>query len=149
MITTKTQAKYIEWLSTDEMHQASKKWYSELCFIKDEQLFFDDLIKTYTLQLLEEKKFASNRKVVDALYLSQKRNDELLEIIKTHRNELEILVDGINQPKEEAIYKKEHKELVFIMSEFFIDYQNLKTKLFKLFKAILKAEKDSHLIDKK
>ncbi len=41
MITTKTQAKFVEWLSTDEMYQASKKWYSELSFIKDEQLFFD------------------------------------------------------------------------------------------------------------
>ena len=45
MITTKTQVKYLEWLSADEMYEESKKWLSELSFIKDEHLFFEDIIK--------------------------------------------------------------------------------------------------------
>jgi hypothetical protein len=149
MITTKTQAKLIEWLSSDEMYQASKKWHSELSFIKDEQLFFDGLIKTYTLQLLDKNKFEKNKKSIEALNTSQKKVDELLEIVQTHSNDLEILVDGINQPKEEASYKKEHKGLIIILSEFFIEYKNLKTELFQMIKDILKAEKQRHLINKK
>jgi len=149
MITTKTQVKYIEWLSPNEMHQASKKWYSELCFIRDEQLFFDDLIKTYTLQLLDKNKFESNKETIEALDNSQKRTDELLEIIRTHSNDLEVMVDGINQPKEEARYKREHKGLVLVLSEFFIDYKNLKNALFQIIKDVLKAEKQRHLINKK
>lgn len=149
MITTKTQAKFTEWLSAEEMHQASKKWYSELSFIKDEQLFFDDLIKLYTLQLLNENDFSNNRDIVGILNQSQKRTDELLEIVKTHSNELEIMVDGIDQPEEERNYKKEHRELVFIMSDFFINYKNLKTKLFDVFKHVLKESKKHKRIDNK
>jgi len=149
MITSKTQARFIEWLSSDEMYQASKKWHSELSFIKDEQLFFDGLIKTYTLQLLDKNKFEKNKKFIAALDASQKKVDELLEIVKTHSNDLEILVDGINQIKEEASYKKEHKGLVLVISAFFIEYKNLKTELFQIIKEILKDEKQRHLIDKK
>ena len=87
MITTKTQAKFIEWLCADEMYQASKKWYSELSFIKDEQLFFDGLIKTYTLQLLDKNKFERNKESIELLITSQKKVDELLEIVKIHSND--------------------------------------------------------------
>ena len=149
MITTKTQAKFIEWLNTDEMHHASKKWYSELSFIKDEQLFFEDLIKTYTLQLLDKNKFGRNKDAIDALNKSQKRTNALLEIVKTHSNDLKVLVDGINKQKEIASYKKEHRGLILILSEFFMEYRNLKTELFKIIKDVLKAEKQKHLINKK
>lgn len=149
MITTKTQAKYLELMNATEMHEASRKWYSELSFIKDEQLFFDDLVTTYTLQLLDKNEFANNKEIVDVLNRSQKRNDELLNIVKTHINDLEVLVDNIKQPKEEMGYKKEHKELVKVISEFFIDYKSLKMQLFEIFKGILKAEKQIRLMNKK
>ena len=148
MITTKTQAKYLELMNATEMHQASNKWYSELSFIKDEQLFFDDLVTTYTLQLLEKTEFANNKEIIDVLNRSQKRTDELLNIVRTHNNDLEILVDKIKQPQEEANYKKEHKELLNILSEFFITYKNLKTQLFDIFKGILKDEKQIRLINR-
>ena len=45
METTQTQVRYVEWLSPEEMHKASQSWLSELQFIKDEHLFFEDLIK--------------------------------------------------------------------------------------------------------
>ncbi|NNK40881.1 MAG: hypothetical protein HKP45_09540, partial [Winogradskyella sp.] len=57
MSTFNTNPKMVEWLNADEMHDASKKWLSELEFVADEQLFFDDLIKSYTLQLIDSKYF--------------------------------------------------------------------------------------------
>ncbi|MDO6596127.1 hypothetical protein Q4512_04315 [Oceanihabitans sp. 2_MG-2023] len=148
MITTKTQNKYLELMSASEMHQASKKWYSELSFIKDEQLFLDDLVTTYTLQLINKEEFADTTEIVDVLNRSQKRNNELLNIVRTHTNDLEVLVDNIKQPKEEVGYKKEHKELIKVISEFFIDYKNLKTQLFQIFKNILKDEKQIRLLNR-
>ena len=38
----------MEWLDPNEMHEASLKWMSELKFIRDEQLFLNDLVKAYT-----------------------------------------------------------------------------------------------------
>jgi len=39
METIQTQARYVEWLSAEEMHKGSQEWLSELRFIKDEHLF--------------------------------------------------------------------------------------------------------------
>lgn len=141
MITTKTKLKYIEWISADEMYEESKKWLSELNFIKDEQLFFDDMIKTYTVQLLNTQSFADNKDLVNDLSKSQKRNDALIENVKVHKNEVEILLDGIDQIKEEENYKKEHKNLILLVSDFFNDYKKFKSKLFIVIKEVMKSEK--------
>lgn len=147
MITTKTQVKYLEWLSADEMYEESKKWLSELSFIKDEHLFFEDIIKTYTLQLINDKEFSETKEIVDVLNKSQKRNNLLIESVKTHKNDIKILLDGIDQPKEEENFKKEHKDLIILVSDFFKDYKAIKTHLFRMIKKIMKSEK-LRLIDR-
>ena len=141
--------KYIEWISADEMHEASKKWLSELQFIADEHLFFQDLVKTYRLQLLNTDEFSDTVEIIDVLNRSQKRNNELIKIVRDHENGLEIMVDGINQPKEESTYKSDHKQLVETMSEFYKEYTDLKTQLFQVIKSGIKKEKQEHLLDNK
>mgnify|MGYP006896885623 FL=1 len=64
-----------------------------------------------------------------------------MESVKVHKNNIEILLDGIDQIKEEADYKKEHKELIIVVSDFYKDYKNLKTELFKIIKKIIKSKK--------
>lgn len=141
-----TNPKYIEWLSAEEMHEVSKHWFTDLKFIADEQQFFQDLIKNYTLQLIDKRVFADTKATIDALEKSIKRNTDLLEAVKTHENDLEILVDGIDQPKEEMAYKKEHRGIASLMSAFFIEYQTLKTHLFQIIKEALKKEKQKRLL---
>jgi hypothetical protein len=142
----KTQAKYVEWLSAHEMHQATNNWISELEFIKDEQFFFDDLIKSYTLQLLDSIHYNASKKLVEQLSQFQKDTNKLLEIVKTHRNELYIVVDGKDQLKDEAGYRKEHKTLLIKLAEFMYEYTLLKSKLFKNIKDILKERKQKSLL---
>jgi hypothetical protein len=149
METTQTNPKYVEWLSAEEMHKGSKEWLSQLEFIKDEHLFFEDLIKTYTLQLLLPKKFAHNKQVIDALNESQKRNDLLIEAVKIHKNELQIMVDGINQIKKEEAYKKDHTVLIIEFSNFLKHYRSLKLELFGIIKNIKKEGKARRLLDRK
>ncbi|WP_298895286.1 hypothetical protein [uncultured Psychroserpens sp.] len=149
MKTIQTHAHYIEWLSADQMHEASKEWLSELNFIKDEHRFFEDLITTYTSQLIAPKRFSDTKEIIDELYKSQKQNDLLIEVVKTHENELQIMVDGVDQIKEESAYTKAHKGLVDIINEFLKDYKTLKTQLFDLIKNMKREEKQDHQIDKK
>ena len=149
MKTTHTNSKYVEWLSAEEMHEASKEWLSELLFIKDEHLFFEDLIKSYTLQLIEPEKFSDNKEVIDILNRSQKRNNLLIEAIKVHENELQIIVDGVNQLKEEKAYRNSHQGLIKEIKEFQTNYRNLKTQLFDIIKSIKKEDKRNHLLDNK
>lgn len=147
MKTTQAHAKMVEWLSADDMHEASKLWLSELRFAKDEYAFFDDLVKSYTLQLIDTKHFPESQKIIDGLIKIEKKTDLLIEAIKTHENELEIMVDAINQPKEEEAYKREHRNLIVIMSEFQKEYRTFKTKLFKLIKTVIKEGKQKRLLE--
>jgi hypothetical protein len=149
MKTIQTQVKYVEWLSADEMHQASKEWLSELMFIKDEHLFFEDLITSFTSLIIESGKFSDTKEIVDIINKSQKRNNVLIEAVKIHENELEIMVDGIDQLKEERAYTKEHSDLILAISEFTKEYKVIKTQLIDIIKNIKKKEKLRHLIDKK
>jgi len=142
----KTHAKYVEWLSVHEMHQATNNWFSELEFIKDEQIFFDDLIKSYTLQLIESKHYEASKNLVEQLSQFQKDTNKFLGIVKTHRNKLYIMVDGKDQLKNEANYREEHKTLIIKLAEFMHEYTLLKSKLFNNIKEILKELKQKPLL---
>ena len=147
MKTTQKQTRFVEWLSPEEMHYGSQEWLSELQFIKDEHLFFEDLIKSYTLQLISPEKFSHNTEVIDAINRSQKQNNLLIKAIITHKNDLKIMVDGIDQIKEEEAYKKAHRGFIIEVSEYLKYYRLLKTQLFEIIKSIKKEEK-LRLIDK-
>jgi len=146
---TQTSTKYIEWLSAETMHKNSIEWLSDLEFMKDEQLFFDDLIKSYTLQLIDSKYFKESKAIIDTLSKLQKKTYLLIKYAKNHKNDLKIMVDGINQPKEEAAYKNEHRRLIVEINDFVKEYRALKTTLFSLIKNIKREEKWKHLLNEK
>jgi len=146
MKTTERQYKYVEWLSAEAMHDDSRKWLLELKFIKDELLFFDDLIKSYTLQLIDSEHFAESKKFVDRLSKFHKKTDSLLKMVKTHESKLEIMVDGIDQPKEEDSYKEKHRWLITNVDQFLHKYRTFKTQLFGLIKRIIKEQRQKRLL---
>ena len=48
------EGKHTEWLSVERTREISKNWLSDLNFIKDEQLFLEELITSHTQKILEE-----------------------------------------------------------------------------------------------
>ncbi|HLT34358.1 MAG TPA: hypothetical protein VKZ98_11245 [Aquaticitalea sp.] len=146
---TISKTTYVEWLNAEEMHEHVQQWMSELEFANDEFRFLEDLIKTYTLQLIESKQFSDNKEIIDAINRTGKRNHLLLEAIRVHSNELEILMDGIDQPKDEESYKERHRDLILRVKEFLLDYRSLKTQLFSMIQSILKKEKQRLLLDRR
>lgn len=143
----KTNVNYGEWLSAEQMHLDSKEWLSELKFIKDEHHFFEDLVKSFTLQLISPEKFSHNKEIIDALNRSQKKANYFIEAVKVHENDLQIMLDGVNELEKEDAYKKEHKGLITEIAEFKKNYMILKTQLFSILKRIKKEEKQRRLID--
>jgi len=139
--------KYLEWLSASEMHQVTLNWHSELNFIKDELIFFEDLIKSYTLQLINSSHYEKSKQLVDKINTFQKDTNRLLDIVKTHRNSLQILVDGVNQLDKEAAYKNEHKKLVIKLNKFKESYSQFKIIFFKHIKSIIKEDKQKRLLN--
>ena len=149
MKSIQTQAHYTKWLNAEQMHEDSKDWLSELKFIRDEHLFFEDLITTFTMQLVAPDKFSDHKEIIDTLSKSQKRNNSIIEAVETHENNLQIMVDGIDELAKEKAYVKEHKDLILRITDFLKDYKTLKRQLFTIIKNIKKAEKQKRLIDKK
>lgn len=135
----------MEWYSADELHKASQDWLVELEFIKNEQLFFEDLLKSNSPKLIDQYGFEKNSYLIDALKTSQKQNNLLILAIKKHDKNLKIMVDGVDQPEEERLYKKEHRNIMSKINEYLKEYKTLKTQLFSIFKKVFKKEKQKRL----
>jgi len=146
MKTSKTSPKYFEWLSPDVMHEESKKWLSELRFIKDEEHFFEDLVKLFTLKLIDYKNYANTKALINSLKNLRSKNQELINTVVIHEKDLYILLDGKDQLKEEADYKDKHRTLLIAVKHFFKDYRKLKREVFKIVKEIMKNEKRKKLL---
>ena len=135
----------MEWYTPEELHKASMGWLLELEFIKDEHLFFEDLITSFTLQLVGNKGATENQKFIDALKISRKWNNSLIKIIKKHDKNLKLLLDDKDRPDEDEAYKKEHKNIMNELNAFLKDYKALKTQLFSTIKDVLKKDKQKRL----
>lgn len=139
--------KYIEWRSPEELHETSLQWISELKFIKDEQHFLDELIENYTMQLISGKNFETSSVIVNELSLIRKNIDLLLKRLIAHHNELSIVMDDIDQPKEEKEFKEEHRVLLVEVNTYFNSYKEIKRKIFDLIKSIMKQSKQKRLLN--
>lgn len=148
MNTTQKKGTFVPWLSAEDMHNNTLNWLSQLEFAKDEHLFFEDVVKTYIFQLLEPEISSENDALIKEINRSEKRVNLLVEAIKVHRSDLQIMLDSIKKHKEDEHYKKEHRNLTVLVSEFLKDYQTLKFKLFEVIQKILKKNKQHGLIDK-
>ena len=139
--------KYVEWLSPVEMHQATLDWLSELNFVRDEQKFLNDLVKTHTLELTDSAIFEKSRKLVGDIASAEHEVVALMKQVQAHENLLEIMIDDVNQPKMEAAYRDTHKDLTLAVRDYLINYRKLKSNLFGLVSTVLKKEKQKRLLN--
>ena len=142
-----TTTDYVDLYSAEMMHKASRNWLSELQFITDEQHFFDELIRSFTLQLIDSKYFEESKVLIDTLSGLRTRTDQLIKTVRSHENELEIMVDDIDEPEKEEAYRQEHRQLIIGISEFEKTYKAFKTRFFDLIKSILKVQKQGRLLE--
>lgn len=139
--------RYLEWKSPEEMHYSSLQWLSELAFIKDEHLFFEDMLKEYTLPIIESELFSKVKELIDQLEFSNKQSEGLKEKIQSHTNRLGIMIDGVDQPKEEKEYKEEHRALLKEINLFNKKYSDLKKEIFEAVAKALKKQKQKRLLN--
>ena len=138
---------YIEWLSAQEMHEDSKKWCSELKFMKDEQIFLNNLIASNTLKLTDSAFFEESKGVIAEIQQAEKDLTLLFKKVQAHENQLEIMTDEIDQLKMEKAYLETHKELWEGMEEYISSYRAIKTKLFGLVSRVMKKAKQKRLLN--
>ncbi|MCK5442198.1 MAG: hypothetical protein KAJ23_09930 [Maribacter sp.] len=146
MKTKKQIYRYLEWKSPDEMHQTSLEWISELKFIKDEQMFLNDLVRSYTLQITSLGIFEESRILITAISNSELEVGLLLKKVQVHENQLFIMLDDVDQPKMEKAYTETHRDLIFTIDKYVTEYRRLKGSLFKMISEVMKKEKQKRLL---
>lgn len=147
MKTKKQIYRYLEWKSPDEMHQTSLEWISELKFVEDEQMFLNDLVKSYTLQITSLGIFEESRILITAISNSELEVGLLLKKVQVHENQLSIMLDDVDQPKMEKAYTETHRGLIFTIDKYLTEYRRLKGSLFKMISKIMRKEKQKRLLN--
>ncbi len=147
MNTKRNKHSYIEWLSAEEMHETSIQWMSELKFARDEQLFLNDLVKSYTLQLVDSEVFDESKKIIDAVLKAEREVVVLMKKVQSHENLLEIMVNDVDELKMEKAYTETHWELTSEIKKYLTEYRKLKSKLFKLVSKVMKKQKQKRLLN--
>ncbi|WGK64021.1 hypothetical protein [Croceiramulus getboli] len=138
--------KYLEWHSAEEIHEITLRWQSQLDFIKDEQQFLTQLLKEYTLALLSDKDFSSIRSQVELLSGLQQQLPTLRKKIIKHRNDLEVLVDGINEIKRERAFQDRHLLLELKIEHYLKEYKVIKKQLFDVVRQAIKSQRKKRLL---
>ncbi|RDY58187.1 hypothetical protein [Flagellimonas nanhaiensis] len=145
---SKTQNKsYREWFSADELHVESKKWNSELEFAKDEQKFLNNMVKDYTLDIIDANMFNTIKPVVEMLDTLEKDLQKLFKRVRLHENQLQIMVDDVDQKRMENAYLDTHADLKEEVEEYFEQYRDTKTKMFNIVSKVIKKKKQKRLLN--
>ena len=132
-------------IGTLEMHQATSSWISELKFIADVELFFEDLILDNTLAFLDKEHIAKCQKIIDLLKKNQKMGDDLLQLLQVHRNRLQELLDDIKVPNEHETYRNKHFDLAIQTNTLKERNRKLKKELYVVLKKHLKKNKQKKI----
>ncbi|HKL90258.1 MAG TPA: hypothetical protein VJ880_03655 [Allomuricauda sp.] len=147
METKSKKRKFREWFSAEELHEESKKWSSELHFARDEQKFLNQMVKDYTLDIIDSDMFKTIQPVVESLNKSEKDLVDLFKKVQLHGNQLQIMVDQVNQEKMEEAYLETHSELGREVEDFFVKYRDSKTKIFDIVSNVIKRKKQKRLLN--
>lgn len=140
--------RYIEWKTPDEMHFSSVQWKSELNFIKDEHRFFEDMLKEYTMPIIESQLFSRVKELIQQLELSRKEMGKLDTRVNDHTKRLQRLVENVDEPKESRIYRQEHKTILNDVVHFSRQYKRLKKEIFDAVTKAMKQQKQKRLLPK-
>ena len=137
--------KFVQWCSPEELHKSCLDWISHLEFIKIEQVFLNDVIKNYTLNLLEDTLYQKTVRLSNQLQQEEKQIAQLLEKLKIHRNGLMLMLDGVDQIEQEKKYREDHFQLKVEMASYEFDYRCTKEELFDMITVLIKQRKPKQL----
>lgn len=138
--------RYIEWKTPDEMHFTSLQWQSEIGFIQDEHRFFEDMLREYTMPIIESHLFSRIKDLIDRLSNSRESLNNLQQQVNEHANRLDRLVQNVDEPKEGRQYRQEHKKILQDVNVYLKEYKQLKKEIFEAVSQALKQQKQKRLL---
>lgn len=137
--------KIIQWSTPEELHEECVLWLSQLEFIRDEQLFLNELITDYTIPLIASKVYDTSLPIVSSLLKEEKSLKDLIDRVKDHRNMVEKLFDTQSDPRIKKAYEEAHYYLKLDVNRYTSTYRETKTSLFDELKKIMKTKHPERL----
>lgn len=144
----KSNIKYKEWRSVEDMHEDTLNAISELRFINDEQQFLEDLIKNYTIDLITGNTFSKSKEAISSLSKHRKDLKPLLKRTIAHSNNLQTLLDDDEIPGEIDRYKEAHYDIMVEVVAYYSKFKKIKRMIFSLVQKIIKQNKKRKLLHK-
>lgn len=132
--------------SIDHLLLKTKKWSSEIKFIKIEQAFLIELLSEHILGLCEANKFQKAKLLLSGLNHENVLGDELLFKIKDHSINLALLIENIYLKREDN-FRKNQEYLKAEVENYIENFKYLKEQVFDLVLLIMKKEKQQKLIN--
>jgi len=132
--------------SIDFLLKETKKWNSEIEFIKVEQDFLVELLSEHILGLCETLNFQKAKLLLSSLNHEKELGDELNFKIKDHGINLALLIENIYLKREDN-FRKNQEYLKIEVKKYIENFKYLKEQVFDLVLLIMKKEKQQKLIN--
>ncbi|WP_141119669.1 hypothetical protein [Lutibacter agarilyticus] len=131
--------------SVDYLLNKTKKWMSEIEFIKVEQDFFKELLSEHIVSLCTTHNFQKAKLLLSSINHEKKLGNELLVNIKDHNVNLSLLIENIYLKREDN-FRKNHENLKSEVVNYLDNFKYLKEQVFDLVLLIMKIDKQQKLI---
>ena len=123
--------------STEELHDDSKQWLSEIDFVYDEMRFLEHLLASNYISFLEHGLDEKSKKLSNEMNAEKKAGIELQTLIQKHEETLGELIKT-NSVSSNTHFLDIHKKLEFEMMLFFKKYKKLKRQIFEVVEHIMR-----------
>lgn len=131
--------------SIEHLLKKTKKWTSEINFIKVEQNFLKEILSEHILGLCETNNFKKAKLLLNGIEHEQILGNELLKNIEEHNINLSLLYENIYLKREDN-FRKHHEYLKVEVHNYFENFKYLKEQVFDLVLLIMKKEKQRKLL---
>lgn len=134
--------------NTEELHQDSRLWVSEIHFIKDEIRFLEHLLSANYIDFLAKGLHKKIDESVKQISVEKDVGTALLGLINDHEKILSELIktDSVTS---NINFIENHKKLEIEVNAFIKKYKNLKQEIFKTVENVMKKKDQKKLSGKK
>ena len=138
-----------DWLgrvkSIEELHDDSKLWMSEVSFINDELHFFNDLLSTYYIDIVDSGLSEEIKKIIKKITQEKESYNAFMKLIQYHEKLLSKLI-YTGSVTSNPNYLKMHQDLEFKVDAYIKNSKLLKKQIFSIVEAQMRKKEQKKLL---
>lgn len=131
--------------SIEHLLSKTKKWISEINFIKVEQDFLKELLSDHIIGLCETHNFQKAKLLLNGIEHERKLGNDLIQEIEDHNMNLALLIENIYLKREDN-FRNNQEYLKLEVNNYIENFRYIKEQVFDLVLLIMKKEKEQKLL---